>query len=43
MLLNFIKRELKNYVFAGITFQKLKVDRLKEMGSTVVWENNMEE
>lgn len=43
MLFYFIKRELKNYVFAGMTFQKLKVDRLNEMGSTVVWENNMEE
>ena len=43
MLFYFLKRESKNYVFAGITFQKLKVDRFKEMGFTIVWENNIEE
>ena len=37
------KRELKDYIFAGITFQKLKVERFREMGFEVIWEKEVEE
>lgn len=32
------REEMKNYIFAGITFQNLKVERFKEMGFEIVWE-----
>jgi len=38
MLFFFRKPEIKNYIFAGITYQKLKVERFREMGIEVIWE-----
>ena len=43
LLFYFKKRELKDYIFAGITFQKLKVERFREMGFEVIWEKEVEE
>jgi len=44
MLFYFKKRnELQDYVFAGVTFQNLKVERFREMGFQVIWEKNVDE
>lgn len=44
MLFYFKKRdELQNYIFAGVTFSNLKVDRFREMGFQVVWEKSVDD
>ena len=43
LLYYFKKRQLKDYVFAGITFQKLQVERFREAGFQVIWEEQMED
>jgi len=42
LLFYFKKLEQQNYIFAGTTFQKLKVERFKEMGFQIVWEQTLE-
>lgn len=43
MLFYFKKREeLKNYIFAGVTFQNLKVGHFRQMGFQVIWEKNVD-
>ncbi|WP_340113257.1 helix-turn-helix domain-containing protein [Maribellus mangrovi] len=42
MLSYFKMQAPEAYIFAGITFQKLKVQRFREMGMQVVWEKTME-
>jgi len=37
------RNDLKDYIFAGITFQKLKVERFREMGIQVIWEKSIDE
>jgi transcriptional regulator with XRE-family HTH domain len=43
LLFYFKKNEIKDYIFAGITFQKLKVERFQEMGFQVVWQKEVED
>ena len=42
-MLTYFKKQLSdNYIFAGITFQKLKVQRFREMGMQVIWEKTLD-
>jgi hypothetical protein len=43
LLFYFKRPELPDYIFAGITFQKLKVERFREMGFQIIWEQIIEE
>lgn len=42
MLFYFKKLVEVNYIFAGVTFQELKVERFKEMGFQVLWQKEVE-
>lgn len=42
MLFYFKKLVEVNYIFAGVTFQELKVERFKEMGFQVLWQKVVE-
>jgi len=44
LLFYFKKRdELIDYIFAGVTFQKLKVEHFRQMGFKVIWEKNVDD
>ena len=38
LLSHFKNKKYKDYIFAGISYRKNKVDRLQEMGMKVIWE-----
>lgn len=42
MLAYFKEKKYRNYIFAGITYQKSKIDYFKEIGLQVVWEDKIE-
>ena len=42
MLSYFKKQAPEDYVFAGITFQKLKVQRFREMNMQIIWEKTLD-
>jgi transcriptional regulator with XRE-family HTH domain len=43
LLSHFKEQKYADYILAGISYRQAKVDRLKEMGIKVVWEENMKE
>ena len=43
MLSYFSEKKFKDYLFAGITFRKSKVDLLREMGIKIIWEDKKAE
>lgn len=43
MLFYFKRPEITNYIFAGITYQELEVDRFREAGFQVIWEHVIDE
>ncbi|WP_167606313.1 helix-turn-helix domain-containing protein [Maribellus sediminis] len=42
MLSYFKKQAPEDYIFAGITFQKLKVQRFREMNMQIIWEKTLD-
>ncbi|WP_167614883.1 helix-turn-helix domain-containing protein [Maribellus sediminis] len=42
MLSYFKKQTPEDYIFAGITFQKLKVQRFREMNMQIIWEKTLD-
>lgn len=43
MLAYFEEKKLRNYIFAGITYRKPKVDYLKEIGLQIMWEDTIKD
>jgi len=43
LLMYFKNKKFDNYIMAGISYQKNKVDRLREMGLKVIWEDVLNE
>ncbi|WP_297099990.1 helix-turn-helix transcriptional regulator [uncultured Draconibacterium sp.] len=43
LLFYFKERQLNNYIFAGTTYQELKVERFREMGFNVIWERILDD
>jgi transcriptional regulator with XRE-family HTH domain len=43
LLSHFKEQKYADYILAGISYRQAKVDRLKEMGIKVIWEENMKE
>lgn len=43
LLMYFKTRKYKNYIVAGISYRYPKVDRLKEMGLKIIWEEEIKE
>jgi transcriptional regulator with XRE-family HTH domain len=43
LLCYFKKQKYEDYILAGISYRQAKIDRLKEMGLQVVWEENIKE
>lgn len=43
MLMYFKRRKFKNYLLAGISFRAAKIERLKEIGLKVIWEEQIKE